>query len=101
MSILASNRTNNESVLDLAERIEVTQDDEISFMRNWLIERSKTAPDLEHIHHHHADHKMAGMATTDQIKQLKDSMGTEFDELYLTLMIKHHDGAIKMVEHLR
>ena len=44
---------------------------------------------------------MAGMATTDQIKQLKDSMGTEFDELYLTLMIKHHDGAIKMVEHLR
>jgi uncharacterized protein (DUF305 family) len=101
MSILAGNRTNNESVLDLAERIEVTQDDEISFMRNWLEERSKTAPDLEHKHHHHTDHKMAGMATIDQMEQLRDSKGAEFDELYLTLMIKHHDGAIKMVEHLR
>ena len=101
MSILASDRTNNESVLDLAERIKVSQDDEMLFMSDWLIERSKTAPDLEHKHHHHTGHNMMGMATSDQMRELRSSKGTEFDRLYLTLMIKHHDGAVKMVEHLR
>ena len=101
MSILANDRTNNESVLDLAERIKVSQDDEMLFMSDWLIERSKTAPDLEHKHHHHTSHNMLGMATSDQMRELRSSKGTEFDRLYLTLMIKHHDGAVKMVEHLR
>jgi uncharacterized protein (DUF305 family) len=101
MSILASDRTNNESVLDLAERIKVSQDDEMLFMSDWLIERSKTAPDLEHKHHHHTGHNMMGMATSDQMRELRSSKGTEFDRLYLTLMIQHHDGAVKMVEHLR
>lgn len=101
MSILASDRTNNESVLDLAERIKVSQDDEMLFMTNWLTERSETAPDLEHKHHHHTSHNMVGMATSDQMRELGSSKGTEFDRLYLTLMINHHDGAIKMVEYLR
>jgi hypothetical protein len=70
-------------------------------MSDWLIERSKTAPDLEHKHHHHTGHNMMGMATSDQMRELRSSKGTEFDRLYLTLMIKHHDGAVKMVEHLR
>ena len=101
MSILASDRTNNESVLDLAERIKVSQDDEILFMSDWLTERSKTASDLEHKHHHDTSHNMMGMATSDQMRELRSSKGTEFDRLYLTLMINHHDGAVKMVEHLR
>ena len=101
MSILASDRTNNESVLDLAERIKVSQDDEMLFMTNWLTERSETAPDLDHKHHHHTSHNMVGMATSDQMRELGSSKGTEFDRLYLTLMINHHDGAIKMVEYLR
>ena len=45
--------------------------------------------------------KMAGMASSDEINELKNSNGVEFDKLFLTLMIHHHDGAIEMVDELR
>ena len=45
MSRLASDRTNNENVLDLAGRIDVSQDDEITLMQDWLKERSEMVPD--------------------------------------------------------
>jgi len=44
---------------------------------------------------------MIGMATPEQMTQLTESKSTDFDRLFLTLMIDHHDGAIKMVEELR
>jgi len=44
---------------------------------------------------------MIGMATPEQMTQLAESKSTDFDRLFLTLMIDHHDGAIKMVEELR
>jgi hypothetical protein len=47
---------------------------------------------------HH--HKMMGMATPEQMMQLEASNSTDFDRLYLNLMIKHHDGAIEMVDRL-
>ena len=39
MSKFAKDRTNNKNILDLANRIESSQDDEIEFMQNWLLER--------------------------------------------------------------
>tara|TARA_Y100001960_G_scaffold115938_2_gene124202 strand:- start:3511 stop:5580 length:2070 start_codon:yes stop_codon:yes gene_type:complete len=45
-------------------------------------------------------HKMMGMATPEQMMQLESSNSTDFDRLYLNLMIKHHDGAIEMVDRL-
>ena len=99
MSEMAPSRTNNQTILDLAGRIDASQIDEIDFMENWLTERGKSIPDptrTEHSHHH----KMMGMATPEQMNKLETSNSTDFDRLYLNLMIRHHDGAIDMVDRL-
>ena len=101
MSRLASDRTNNENVLDLAGRIDVSQDDEITLMQDWLKERSEMVPDPADHHSGHMSHGMVGMATEEQMTNLADSKSIDFDELFLSLMITHHDGAIKMVKELR
>ena len=99
MSEMAPSRTNNQTILDLAGRIDASQIDEIDFMENWLAERGKSIPDptlMGHTHHH----KMMGMATPEQMNKLEASNSTDFDRLYLNLMIRHHDGAIDMVDRL-
>ena len=101
MSRLASDRTNNENVLDLAGRIDVSQDDEIMLMQDWLKERSEMVPDPADHHSSHMSHDMVGMATAEQMTNLVNSKSIDFDELFLSLMITHHDGAIKMVKELR
>ena len=99
MSEMAPTRTNNQTILDLAGRIDISQTDEINFMKNWLADRGQSTPDpsqRDNMHHH----KMMGMATPEQMMQLEASGSTDFDRLYLNLMIKHHDGAIEMVDRL-
>jgi len=97
MGVLVPDRTNNQSIIDIAGRIEKAQDDEIQFMRRWLIDRGQS---VEVDHSHHMDHSLMGMATPEQMQQLADAKGTEFDSLFLQLMIPHHEGAVRMVEDL-
>ena len=101
MSNWADQRTNSKSILDLAGRIKVTQDDEIDFMRNWLLDRDEDAPDPKAMMSMDSHHNMMGMATPEQLDQLEKTKSTDFDRLFLKLMINHHDGAIKMVDELR
>ena len=90
----------------LAQRIDVAQRDEMAFMQRWLRERHQGVPDpLEHyaMGHDMADMKMEmmpGMLTPEQMKQLDAARGPEFDRLFLTFMIQHHQGAITMVDQL-
>jgi len=101
MSVLAPERTNNPALLEAALRIEVSQQDEIEFMQEWLRERGQQVPNpTAHDAMHHEHKKMAGMASPEQMAELAAAQGTEFDRLYLELMIKHHEGAVKMVENL-
>jgi len=101
MAELAPSRTNQKQVLEAAERIEASQQDEIAFMQQWLTERGQTAPDPSDHAAMHQDHKlMAGMASKEQMAELAASESTDFDRLFLQLMIKHHEGAVKMVEKL-
>ena len=99
MSEMATSRTNNQTILDLAGRIDISQQDEISFMENWLLDMSQTVPDASKSNQMH-HHKMMGMATPEQMQQLSQSDSTDFDRMYLNLMIKHHEGAIDMVDRL-
>ena len=101
MSNWADQRTNSKSILDLAGRIKVTQDDEIDFMQNWLRDRDEDAPDPKAMMSMDSHHNMMGMATPEQLDQLEKTKSTDFDRLFLKLMINHHDGAIKMVDELR
>lgn len=100
MAALVKSRTNNPALVDIAERINGSQADEIAFMQEWLSERGENAPVPSDHHAMHMHHEMAGMATPAQIAALGETRGTDFDRLFLQLMIRHHDGAITMVEEL-
>ncbi len=97
MGILVEDRTNNEAILDIAGRIKKSQADEIKFMTDWLSTRglSTNIP-----HHEHMDHSLMGMASDEQMKSLELAKGIDFDRMFLSLMIPHHQGAIRMVEDL-
>ena len=98
MSKLVKKRTNNKLIRDLAKRIDASQEDEIDFMESWLKSRKELMPSMSHKHNMHM--KMAGMATPKQLKDLENAKSTNFDRLFLQLMIAHHDGALDMVEEL-
>ena len=111
MSSMASKRTNNPTIVNLANRIDASQEDEINFMESWLKDRDESVPEAESHHmikdndkaHHnmHMHLNMAGMASQEQLKKLGDSNSTDFDRLFLQLMIAHHDGALEMVKDLK
>ncbi|MCB1037086.1 MAG: DUF305 domain-containing protein, partial [Acidobacteria bacterium] len=100
MAELVADRTNRPELIDVAGRINASQSDEIRFMQRWLEERGESVPDPSAHHAMHTSHKMAGMATPEQMAELAASKGTAFDRMFLKLMITHHDGAVKMVKEL-
>lgn len=100
MADLVAERTNHEEVIDIAGRITVSQADEIDFMQTWLRERGEDVPQTDDHHAMHTSHSMAGMATPEQMAELAQVEGVDFDQLFLTLMITHHEGAVTMVKEL-
>jgi uncharacterized protein (DUF305 family) len=103
MAALVSGRTTNQSIQTLAQRIDISQKDEIRLMQNWLEDRGQTAPDPSmHMGHDSTGHErlMPGMLTPDQMAQLAAAKDTAFDRLFLQFMIQHHQGALTMVKTL-
>ncbi|MDP6993456.1 MAG: DUF305 domain-containing protein [Woeseiaceae bacterium] len=100
MSELAADRTNNQELRDMAGRIDASQVDEIEFMADWLRDRGEAVPEATMHSAMHMSHEMAGMASPEDMARLAELEGTEFDRLFLTLMIAHHEGAVTMVENL-
>ena len=100
MSVLVEERTESSELIDLADRIEKTQKDEIEFMQGWLESRGEEAPDPGSYDAMHVTHKMAGMASPEKMENLAASEGEAFDRLFLELMIDHHQGAVDMVDDL-
>ena len=100
MAALVADRTNRQELLDVAGRIDASQVDEIEFMQQWLSERGEGVPDPTAHEAMHTSHKMAGMASPEDMARLAELEGTEFDRLFLELMIAHHEGAVTMVEEL-
>jgi len=100
MSALVPDRTNLPELRDVAGRIDASQLDEIEFMKGWLRERGQAVPEPTAHEAMHTTHDMAGMASPEDMERLAQLEGTEFDRMFLILMIKHHEGATKMVEEL-
>ena len=90
----------------LCERQVVAQRDEIEFMRNWLRDRGETVPPADATHHRmkmngvEHDMLMPGMLSPEQLAELDKARGPEWDRLFLRGMIRHHEGALKMVDDL-
>jgi uncharacterized protein (DUF305 family) len=90
----------------LCERIFVGQADEIRSMQQWLNDRGLPVPDakstrmkmkMNGVEH---DMLMPGMLSDEEMAALDKARGREFDRLFLLGMIKHHQGAIDMVNDL-
>jgi uncharacterized protein (DUF305 family) len=99
MTALLSTRTNSEDMKMLARRIELSQQDEIQMMREWLAARGADVPG-EHAHHAPGAPMMPGMLTAAEMDRLAAAKGLEFDRLFLEYMITHHAGALVMVKDL-
>ena len=106
MAKMARTHGAREDVRVLCERILVAQSDEITLMRNWLRDRGQFVPAADATHHKHRmngvahDMLMPGMLTPEEMAALDKARGPEWDRLFLAGMIKHHEGALSMVDDL-
>ena len=113
MTALVPARSKRDDLRLLAQRIEVSQKDEIALMRRWLADRGEEAPSVEARHAHHepstgsgqqaaaGEHaRMPGMLTAEQLAELASATGADFDQRFLEYMIRHHEGALQMVAAL-
>ena len=99
MTELLDSRTASDTMQQMARRIELSQEDEIDMMQEWLRERGQTVTETD-AHHAPDWMPMPGMLTPEEMDRLTAAEGVEFDRLFLELMIKHHRGALTMVENL-
>src|SRR5271168_2855221 len=105
MTALMASHTENKELRSLGARISSSQSDEINFMKRWLAARgeriSMAAPDMPGMDMpHEMMALMPGMLTPEQMEALRKSKGAEFDRLFLTGMMQHHNGALTMVKDL-
>jgi uncharacterized protein (DUF305 family) len=105
MTALIPSHTTDENVRSLGAKISSSQSDEIAFMKRWLAARGEPVTmamtdmagmDMKAA----AMPPMPGMLTPQQMDALRKAEGTEFDRLFLTGMIQHHNGALIMVKDL-
>jgi uncharacterized protein (DUF305 family) len=96
MSRLAEKNGANPQVLKLSRKIDQSQVPEIDIMQQWLRRYGQFAPDTASWH----GMRMDGMLTDEEIAALDTAKGVMFDRLFLVGMIKHHEGALKMVDDL-
>jgi len=112
MTALIESHTENKELRTLGARISRSQSDEMKFMKRWLDARGQPSsmtmaempgmanmdmPGMDMSKHHML---MPGMLTPKQMDALKKAQGAEFDRLFLTGMIQHHNGALVMVKDL-
>jgi uncharacterized protein (DUF305 family) len=106
MAALVPERAARPELRMLAERITVSQQDEIAMMQAWLRGHGEAVPAADAHAGHHAHHAgadsaaMPGMASPEEMARLAAARGAEFDRLFLELMIRHHEGALVMVREL-
>ena len=103
MTALVPSRSSDEGLGLLAKRIDISQEAEIDQMQRWLEARGEDVPVLgtTHGHSHGAGQElMPGMLTEPELTKLAAARGKAFDRLFLQFMIRHHQGAMQMVNEL-
>jgi len=107
MTALIESHTDNKDLRLLGARISHSQSDEINFMRRWLQARGESIsqpmpemPGMPGMNMSGHSMLMPGMLTAKQMEALRNAKGKDFDHLFLTGMIQHHNGALIMVKDL-
>jgi uncharacterized protein (DUF305 family) len=93
MSEIALKKSKNQGVLKLSKQIKSLQSTEKSQLTYWL-KATDSSMTMDH------DMKMSGMLTKKELASLNNLTGTKFDRSFLELMIKHHKGALEMLDLL-
>ena len=105
MTALIPSHSGNGDLQSLGARISRSQSDEIRFMRRWLVARGESTsmamPGMPGMDKSGQPMTlMPGMLTPEQMEALRKAKDTDFDRLFLTGMIQHHEGALTMVKNL-
>lgn len=96
LAALAATKASDAEVKALAAKIRTAQEPEIATMSGWLTAWGEPVPSTDAMHHDAGDMGgMPGMLTDAELRQLGTATGTAFDKLFLTSMIKHHEGAVE------
>jgi uncharacterized protein (DUF305 family) len=104
MVAMISTHTTSPELIAMGQKIQLSQSGEIQSMKEWLTARKQSVPMIMAdgtVMDHGDMTPMPGMLTPAQMKALDAARGAKFDELFLTGMIQHHKGALKMVADLR
>lgn len=92
-------------VQELARQIKAAQDPEIQQMTGWLTAwgapTAMPGGTTDHSGHDMGGMTMSGMMTEEQMSDLMQASGSQFDEMWLEMMIEHHEGAIAMAEQVQ
>ncbi|MFN2495106.1 MAG: DUF305 domain-containing protein [Pseudonocardiaceae bacterium] len=96
MARMATTRAESPQVQELAQRIEGAQGPEIVTMTGWLQQWGAEVPSTTMSGQGGMGHGAGGMMSPDQMSQLGHASGAEFDQMFLQMMIQHHEGAIAM-----
>ena len=97
MADMAESRAQDSDVRELASKITAAQQPEIDLMSGWLESWGEEVPEEEMSGMDHSD-GMPGMMSSEDMAALEKSSGDEFDQMFLTMMIEHHEGAIEMAK---
>ena len=108
MTALIASHSENKDLRSLGARISSSQSDEIKFMQRWLTgwgeSISMPMSGMQGMNMSRQSMQpmtlMPGMLTAEQMHALQNAKGAEFDRLFLTGMIQHHNGALTMVKDL-
>ncbi|MCP2354988.1 uncharacterized protein (DUF305 family) [Nonomuraea thailandensis] len=92
MTSMVEARTSTATIRAFARQITAAQRPEIKAMTAWLAELDRSVPDG----HRHEQGASYGMATQEELNALRAARGTVFDRMFLQLMTRHHEGAVKM-----
>ncbi|KOY53655.1 DUF305 domain-containing protein [Streptomyces sp. XY332] len=95
MADLAATRAESAEVKKLADEIKKAQDPEIKTLSGWLTSWGEQLPAEGQ---GHGGHDMSGMMSAEEMRQLESSSGKAFDTAFLTMMVKHHEGAVAMAK---
>lgn len=96
MSRLAETRSTDPRLIRFAQKIDQSQASEIRLMEGWLADYDQVIPDSTA----YRTITMPGMLTAEELAELAAITGTVFDTRFLELMIRHHEGALSMVDDL-
>ena len=104
MAKMAKVHASTLEVKNLADKIEAAQGPEIATMKGWLKDwgEDESSDDSMGGMDHGSDDSgmkdMPGMMSDGDMSALDRATGAQFDQMFLTMMIEHHTGAIEMAK---